>query len=89
MWEAIFFYAFAIVAVVSALLMVLMKNPVVSAVYLVVKGKPWQPLDAVAGEKDLYELAATVPSGAAARLAVRTAGPSGSRPPETQRLSQQ
>ena len=36
MWEAIFFYGFATVAVVSALLMVLMKNPVVSAVYLVV-----------------------------------------------------
>jgi NADH-quinone oxidoreductase subunit J len=36
MWEAIFFYTFATVAVASALLMVLMKNPVVSAVYLVV-----------------------------------------------------
>ncbi|HUX07320.1 MAG TPA: NADH-quinone oxidoreductase subunit J [Acidobacteriota bacterium] len=36
MWEAIFFYAFAAVAVASALLMVLMKNPVVSAVYLVI-----------------------------------------------------
>ncbi len=36
MWEAIFFYAFATVAVASALLMVLMKNPVVSAVYLVI-----------------------------------------------------
>lgn len=36
MWEAIFFYTFAAVAVISALLMVLMKNPVVSAVYLVV-----------------------------------------------------
>ncbi len=36
MWEAIFFYAIAAVAVASALLMVLMKNPVVSAVYLVI-----------------------------------------------------
>jgi NADH-quinone oxidoreductase subunit J len=36
MWEAIFFYTFAAVAVISALLMVLMKNPVVSALYLVV-----------------------------------------------------
>jgi NADH-quinone oxidoreductase subunit J len=36
MWEAIFFYTFAAAAVISALLMVLMKNPVVSAVYLVV-----------------------------------------------------
>jgi NADH-quinone oxidoreductase subunit J len=36
MWEAIFFYGFALVAVVSALLMVLMKNPIISAVYLVV-----------------------------------------------------
>ena len=36
MWEAIFFYAFGTVAVASALLMILMKNPVVSAVYLVV-----------------------------------------------------
>ncbi len=36
MWEAIFFYTFAFVAVGSGLLMVLMKNPVVSAVYLIV-----------------------------------------------------
>ena len=36
MWEAIFFYGFATVAIVSGLLMVLMKNPVVSAIYLVV-----------------------------------------------------
>jgi len=36
MWEAIFFYGFSAVAVLSALLMILMKNPVVSAVYLVV-----------------------------------------------------
>jgi NADH-quinone oxidoreductase subunit J len=35
MWEAIFFYGFAFVAVVTALLMVLMKNPVVSAIYLI------------------------------------------------------
>lgn len=34
--EAIFFYGFATVAVVTALLMVLMKNPVVSAIYLIV-----------------------------------------------------
>jgi NADH-quinone oxidoreductase subunit J len=36
MWEAIFFYGFATIAVVTALLMILMKNPVVSAIYLVV-----------------------------------------------------
>ena len=36
MWEAIFFYGFATVAIASAILMVLMKNPVVSAIYLVV-----------------------------------------------------
>lgn len=36
MWEAIFFYGFATLAVVTALLMILMKNPVVSAIYLVV-----------------------------------------------------
>lgn len=36
MWEAIFFYGFSAVAVIAALLMILMKNPVVSAVYLVV-----------------------------------------------------
>jgi NADH-quinone oxidoreductase subunit J len=35
-WEAIFFYGIAATAVVSALLMVLVKNPVVSAAYLVV-----------------------------------------------------
>ena len=36
MWEAIFFYGFASVAIIAAILMVLMKNPVVSAIYLVV-----------------------------------------------------
>lgn len=36
MWEAIFFYGFAALAVVSALLVVLMKNPVVSAIYLII-----------------------------------------------------
>lgn len=36
LWEAIFFYGIATTAVASALLMVLMKNPVVSAVYLVI-----------------------------------------------------
>lgn len=36
MWEAIFFYGFAAVAVIAALLMILMKNPVVSAAFLVV-----------------------------------------------------
>ena len=36
MWEALFFYSIGGVAIASALLMVLMKNPVVSAVYLVV-----------------------------------------------------
>jgi NADH-quinone oxidoreductase subunit J len=36
MWEAIFFYGFAVVAVVAALLMILMKNPVISAAFLVV-----------------------------------------------------
>ena len=36
LWEAVFFYGIAGTAVASALLMVLMKNPVVSAIYLVV-----------------------------------------------------
>lgn len=36
MWEAIFFYGFATVSIVAALLMILMKNPVVSAAWLVV-----------------------------------------------------